>query len=72
MGFNIKKISPRERAAESVSRELREVSKAIEAADADFNEVSDCDLIEAAIFERSALRARYGYLLKELRRLEGE
>lgn len=66
----------RSRAEESmiqrISEELREIKDAIDIADAGFNEVSDDDLIEAMIFERSALRARYSYLLKELRKLENE
>lgn len=53
-----------------LTEELREIKTAIDTADAGFNEVSDDDLIEAVIFERSALRARYSYLLKELRKLE--
>ena len=59
-------------ARESISQELREISEAIETADAGFNEISDSDLLEAVIYERSALRARYSYLLKELRRLDGK
>ena len=53
-----------------IAEELREMKDAIDVADAGFNEVSDDDLIEAMIFERSALKARYSYLLKELRKLE--
>lgn len=56
----------------SVSKELKEISDALEASDAVFNEISDGDLIDAIIFERSALRARYSFLLKELRRLESD
>ena len=54
-----------------VSEALRQVSAAIEAVEADFNEVCDDDLLEAMIYERSALRARYSYLLKELKKLDG-
>lgn len=54
----------------SVSEEIRRISDAIEIADAAFNEVSDGDLIDALIYERSALRARYSFLIKELRRLD--
>lgn len=53
-----------------ISEEIREISAALEIADAGFNEVSDDDLLEAIIFERSALRARYSFLLKELRRIQ--
>ena len=70
-------ITKKRRQAEidRICGELREIADAIEIADAGFNEVSDGDLLEAMIFERSALRARYSYLLKELRReqtAEGE
>ena len=56
----------------AVSEELRGITAALEASDAGFNEVSDEDLIEAMIYERSSLRARYSYLIKELKRIEAE
>ena len=61
---------PRREQIEAVSEELRRISEELEASDARFNEVSDSDLVETMIFERSALSARYSYLLKELKRLE--
>lgn len=67
-----KRSRAEENMIQRISEELREISDAIDIADAGFNEVSDDDLIEAMIFERSALRARYSYLLKELRKLESE
>ena len=54
----------------AVSEELREITEALEISDAGFNEVNDEDLLEAIIYERSALRARYSFLLKELRRIQ--
>ena len=65
-----KKKGTKEERIRAVSEELREISEALETADAGFNEVSDDDLLEAIIYERSALRARYSYLLKELRRMQ--
>ena len=65
-----KRKDPRREQIEAVSEELRHISEELEASDARFNEVSDSDLVEAMIFERSALNARYSYLLKELKRLE--
>lgn len=59
----------RERIKE-ISEEIREISEALEISDAGFNEVNDADLLEAIIYERSALRARYSFLLKELRRIQ--
>lgn len=58
------------RAAARLCDELREISAEIEAADAVFNEVTDPDLLEALIYERSALLSRYKYLQKELRKLK--
>ncbi len=63
----------KQRRAAEIEEELRKISALIEAAERDFNEVSDSDLIEAAIYDRSALLARYSYLLRLLRRLgEGD
>ena len=56
----------------TVSEEIRQIAEAIEASDAGFNEVEDSDLLEAIIYERSSLRARYSYLIKELKRIEAE
>ena len=67
-----KRKSRRDDKIRAVSEELRRITAALEASDAGFNEVSDEDLIEAMIYERSALRARYSYLIKELKRIEAE
>ena len=67
-----RKNSLRAARIKAVSEEIRGITEALEVSDACFNEVSDEDLVEAMIFERSALRARYSYLLKELKRLEAE
>lgn len=65
-----RKKSRKDEQIRAISEEIREVSEALEVADAGFNEVSDDDLLEAIIYERSALRARYSFLIKELRRIE--
>lgn len=67
-----KRKSRRDDKIRAVSEELRRITAALEASDAGFNEVSDEDLIEAMIYERSSLRARYSYLIKELKRIEAE
>ena len=36
-----------------------------------FNSVSDSDLIESYVFEINALQARYNYLLRRVKELEG-
>lgn len=36
-----------------------------------FNTVSDTDLIESYVFEINALQARYNYLLRRVKELEG-
>ena len=64
-----RKKDPKQEQMRAISEEIRIVSDALEAADAGFNEVSDEDLLEAIIYERSALRARYSFLIKELKRI---
>lgn len=56
--------------ARGIAEELRVIQEAMDTADAAFNEVDDPDLIESLIYERSALNARYSYLIKERRKLE--
>lgn len=60
------------RRLEAMTNEIKAVSEAIELADRCFNEVDDSDLTEALIYDRSALLARYSYLIKEVKKLEGE
>lgn len=67
----LKKRNREESRKKAILEELKQISEAIEIADAGFNEVADADLLEAIIYERSALRARYSFLLKELRRQGG-
>ena len=43
---------------------IRDICRRLELADARFEMESDDDLIEACIYEREALRARYRYLLR--------
>ncbi len=55
-----------------ISAEIKAVSEAISLADRCFNEVDNEDLTEALIYDRSALSARYSFLIKEAKRLELE
>ena len=50
-----------------ISEELKEVSDELIAADSDFNEAVDPDLIESLIYLRCSLRAKYSFLIKQLR-----
>lgn len=61
----------RARKLAGVEEELRELAGKIEISEQIFNEVSDGDLIEAEIYERSSLLKRYAYLLREFRKSEG-
>lgn len=65
----LKNLRSRGNAAESLGDELRELSEAINASEAAFNEVTDADLVEALIYERSALMSRYRCLMKQMRKL---
>lgn len=49
---------------------MRSTQGALERAYNGFNRTADSDLIEAYVYEINALRHRYSYLLKEVRRLE--
>ncbi len=60
-------IKSRRRAQnERLAEELRQLSELIDDSDRVFNEVDDENLIEAAIYDRSALLARYAYVRKIL------
>lgn len=49
---------------------MRSTQGALERAYDGFNRTADSDLLEAYVYEINALRHRYSYLLKEVRRLE--
>ena len=61
-----------EKAAREISDELHRIFEQIEITERNFNEIEDSDLIEAAIYDRSALLKRYAYLLRELKKITGE
>ncbi len=54
----------------SIESDIKEISDAIKVAESCFNEVSDDDLLDAIIYDRAALEARYNYLIRELKALE--
>lgn len=51
---------------------MRQTKLSINQAYAGFNTTKDPDLIESYVFEINALQARYSYLLRQIRALEGE
>ena len=63
------KISTR---LEEVSTEIKQINEAIRLADKCVDEVENDDLTEALIYDRSALLARYSFLIKEAKRLESQ
>ena len=67
---------PRRRTLEDPERRellgaLSRTRALMEQAYGDFNAASDGDLIESYVFEINALRARYNYLLRRVKALEG-
>jgi len=48
-------------------RDIREVRRQLEAVHASFALETDEDLLDAAIYQREALQARYRYLLRQAR-----
>lgn len=66
-----KKTSKKEAERLKITEDLEKIAELIELSEQGFNEISDDDLIDAAIYERSALMARYSFLIKELKRLDG-
>ena len=72
-------LSPRRRehAAREAERQellasLASTRTLIQQAYGGFNTVSDSDLIESYVFEINALQARYSYLLRRVKELDGE
>lgn len=51
---------------------LTQTRTLINQAYAGFNSTGDSDLIESYVFEINALQARYSYLLRRVKELEGE
>ncbi len=70
------KLFRRSRAREDERKELvsslTRTRTLINQAYGDFNTASDGDLIESYVFEINALQARYNYLLRRVKALEGE
>ena len=63
--------SPREQARRTLAEGLAQTSRLIAQAYQGFNTVRDPDLIESYVFEINSLQARYNYLLRRVKELEG-
>ena len=59
-------------ALRDLKQELLRTTDALKDAYTRFNCVCDSELIEASIYEISALKARYSYLLRRIKELSGE
>lgn len=62
---------PRETERRELMSSLAHTRTLINQAYGSFNAVSDSDLIESYVFEINALHARYNYLLRRVKELEG-
>lgn len=61
------RIVREERAPHPIIEAVREVCECIDAVQSRFEQETDPDLIEAAIYELQSLRAKYRYLLRTAR-----
>lgn len=64
------KLRARKQKLLSIESDIKELDDAMKTAESCFNEVSDGNLLDALIYERAALEARYNYLIRELKALE--
>jgi len=64
-------MSPRDTERRELLASLARTRTLINQAYGSFNNASDGDLIESYVFEINALQARYNYLLRRVKELEG-
>ena len=64
-------ISGQEEERRELMRSLSHTRTLINQAYGGFNSASDSDLIESYVFEINSLQARYNYLLRRVKELEG-
>lgn len=62
----------RQRELLTLLKELEFIQKEMDVSDANYREADNSDILDAIIYERAAARARYSYLLKEIRKYEEE
>ena len=58
--------------AESEREQLMETRSLLNCAYSQFNTYSDPDLVEACVYEINALRSRYAYYVRQVKRLEAQ
>lgn len=63
--------SPQDTERKELMNSLSHTKTLINQAYGSFNHVNDSDLIESYVFEINALQARYNYLLRRVKELEG-
>lgn len=63
--------SPQDTERRELMNSLSHTRTLINQAYGSFNHVNDSDLIESYVFEINALQARYNYLLRRVKELEG-
>lgn len=61
----------REKERQELLRALSHTRALIQQAYGGFNTTSDSDLIESYVFEINSLQARYNYLIRQVKALEG-
>ena len=59
-------------AADQLRLELRSTNQALRHANDKFNFACEPELVEACVYEISALKARYDYLLRRMKELSGQ
>lgn len=65
-------MAKRSSRVQGLLRGLDETSRALDAAQAGFDQTADQDLLEYYLYEISALRAKHTYLLRQVKSLQGE
>ena len=69
--FSRRRRGPREAERRELMASLAHTRTLINQAYGSFNNACDSDLIESYVFEINALQARYNYLLRRVKELEG-
>ncbi len=69
--FSRKQIPPPQHERQELMHSLSQTRTLINQAYGGFNTTCDSDLIESYVFEINALQARYNYLLRRFKALEG-
>lgn len=69
--FRKKRTSPEEEERTALLEGLSHTRALIAQAYVGFNSVQDPDLIESYVFEINALQARYSYLLRRIKEIDG-